>query len=122
MKGKYKYRERNVYDIPVLDSFVRVWDGGGSPDRKLIGESFFHLIKTGFIHPYIALMPDYHPGEGSMIGSVIPTKDVILLTVAGGDLGCGVTSLQLSVMADEIESKLPDIFKDLYAAIPTGSS
>ncbi len=122
MQEKYKYHQKNVYDIPVLDSFVRVWDGSGSPNRKFIEESFFHLIKTGFIYPYIALMPDYHPGEGSMIGSVISTRDVILLTVAGGDLGCGVTSLQMPAMAEEINSELPNIHKDLYAAIPTGSS
>ena len=41
-----------------------------------------------FIHPWVALMPDAHPGKGATIGSVIPTLDAIIPAAVGVDIGC----------------------------------
>ena len=32
-------------------------------------------------------MPDWHPGKDSVVGSVIPSREVLLPTVVGGDIG-----------------------------------
>jgi hypothetical protein len=41
-----------------------------------------------FIPGHIALMPDAHFGYGATVGSVIPTKGVIIPSAIGVDIGC----------------------------------
>ena len=118
----YRYGRKNVQDIPCELGVVRIWDATGDVDRKEVEKAFKPLMRTGFVYPYAALMPDHHPGEGSMVGSVIPTRDVLLLSVMGGDLGCGVTSMDLPVEASSLREALPKIRMDLRRAIPTGTA
>jgi tRNA-splicing ligase RtcB (3'-phosphate/5'-hydroxy nucleic acid ligase) len=68
------------------------------------------------------LMPDYHPGEGSMIGSVIPTRDVLLPSVIGGDLGCGMTAAVLPLDAQRLLPGLRRLDGLLRARIPVGTA
>jgi tRNA-splicing ligase RtcB (3'-phosphate/5'-hydroxy nucleic acid ligase) len=116
-----RYREKHVHDLAVGDSVVRVWDSEGAVNRETIAAAFQPLLATGFVWPYVALMPDYHPGEGSMIGSVIPTRDALLPSVIGGDLGCGMTAICLPIDAHDATAHLPDIEKRLREAVPTGT-
>ena len=73
---------------------------------------------------YASLMPDAHTGQkkGLPIGGVLATKDVILPTGCGIDLGCGMgvirTSIHKSEMEDvNLQKKLHHSFE---RAIPTG--
>jgi len=120
--NKFRYRQKHVHDVGVLDGFVRVWDAAGNLNRRGIADAFEPLQRTGFVYPYIALMPDHHPGEGAMVGSVIPTRDVLLLSVIGGDLGCGMTAVRLPVESSTLKDRLPGIREDLRAIIPKGSA
>ena len=122
MDKRFRYREKNVHDIPVEDSFVRVWSADGAIDSQMITQALRSLIKTGFVHPYIALMPDYHPGQHAMIGSVIPTRRVVLPSVIGGDLGCGMVAVRLPIESQEISTHLTDIRKRIAGAVPVGTS
>ena len=122
MDKRFRYRHANVYDIPVAGSFVRLWGTDGTAQARMIERAFRPLLKTSFIYPYAALMPDYHPGEGSMIGSVIPTRDVILPSVLGGDLGCGVTAVRLPVEAAALSDDLRAIVHALRERIPVGTA
>jgi tRNA-splicing ligase RtcB len=47
-----------------------------------------NISKLPFIHSHIAAMPDVHMGIGATIGSVIPTKGVIIPAAVGVDIGC----------------------------------
>ena len=38
---------------------------------------------------HVALMPDAHLGKGSMVGSVIATKEAVIPATVGVDIGCG---------------------------------
>jgi len=122
MDKRFRYRQKNVLDIPSDHGVVRVWDAVGDLDRKGILQAFLPLLRTSFVAPYVALMPDHHPGSDSMVGSVIPTQEVLLLSVIGGDIGCGVTTVKLPVRASKLQSILPELRDDLRAAIPTGAS
>lgn len=119
---RFHYHEKHVHDLPIGEGVVRLWDARGVDGRDTIEESFMRLIRTGFVYPYVALMPDFHPGEGSMIGSVIPTRDVILPSVVGGDLGCGVTAVQLPIPAEELTPVFQSIRTMLKERIPTGTA
>jgi tRNA-splicing ligase RtcB len=106
----------------VEDSLVRLWDVEGAINGEMIRSAFRPLLATGFVWPYIALMPDYHPGEGSMIGSVIPTQDVLLPSVIGGDLGCGMTAICLPIQAEQACRESSRIDRGLRESIPVGTA
>ncbi|MBC7798337.1 MAG: RtcB family protein, partial [Pyrinomonadaceae bacterium] len=40
------------------------------------------------LYKHVALMPDAHLGIGSMVGSVIATKDAVIPATVGVDIGC----------------------------------
>jgi tRNA-splicing ligase RtcB len=94
----------------------------GAINGEMIRSAFQPLMATGFIWPYVALMPDYHPGEGSMIGSVIPARGVLLPSVIGGDLGCGMTAVRLPVSVARASAELPRIEEKLRERIPVGTA
>jgi tRNA-splicing ligase RtcB len=56
-----------------------------------------------WIHGHIALMPDAHVGKGSTVGSVIPTKDVVMPAAVGVDIGCGMSAVRTQLTKAEIE-------------------
>jgi len=78
MDRKHYYREKNVHDIPVSDIVVRLWSIDGPANRREIEKAFLPLAKSGFVYPYIALMPDWHLGEDAVVGSVVPTRNMLL--------------------------------------------
>jgi tRNA-splicing ligase RtcB len=118
----FRYHQKLVHDVAVDDSLVRLWDADGAVNGEMIRSAFRPLLATGFVWPYVALMPDYHPGEGSMIGSVIPTRQVLLPSVIGGDVGCGMTAVRLPMHADQVSGELAKIEKALRANIPVGTA
>ena len=122
MDKKYNYREKNVLDIKVHEMIVRLWSVTGVGDREEIQKMLMPLAKAGFVYPYMALMPDWHPGADAMVGSVIPTKDVLLPNVIGGDIGCGMTAVRLPVTASELSTDFEFIASELRENIPAGSA
>ena len=46
------------------------------------------------IYKHVALMPDAHLGKGSMVGSVIATKDAVIPATVGVDIGCGMMAVK----------------------------
>jgi tRNA-splicing ligase RtcB len=40
------------------------------------------------LYKHVALMPDAHLGIGSMVGSVVATKDAVIPATVGVDIGC----------------------------------
>lgn len=122
MDKRFRYRQKHVHDVSVEDGVVRLWSTDGTANAWAIEKAFRPLLRTPFVHPYAALMADYHPGEGSMIGSVIPTRDVLLPSVLGGDLGCGMTALRLPVPASSRSASLHTMLHTLRERIPVGTA
>ncbi len=117
-----RYHQKSVHDLSVDDALVRLWDAEGAINGDMIRSAFRPLMATGFVWPYVALMPDYHPGEGSMIGSVIPTRQVVLPSVIGGDVGCGKAAVRLPIQTEQVSSVLPQIERMIRASIPVGTA
>jgi RNA-splicing ligase RtcB len=44
---------------------------------------------------HVALMPDAHVGLGATVGSVIPTRDAVIPSAVGVDIGCGMVAAEL---------------------------
>ncbi len=71
---------------------------------------------------HVALMPDAHLGIGSMVGSVIATKEAVIPATVGVDIGCGMMAVKTPFKSGILEGKLPQLRSAIEEAIPTGFS
>ena len=71
---------------------------------------------------HVALMPDAHLGKGSMVGSVIATKDAVIPATVGVDIGCGMMAVKTPFKSGILDGKLKDLRLAIEEAIPTGFS
>src|SRR5881396_74947 len=122
MDRKYQYSEKNVHDLTVDGMTVRVWSVEGAEDRAIIRWLFEPLARAGFVAPYLALMPDWHPGKDSVVGSVVPSREVLLPSIVGGDIGCGVCGVQLSLGSNDLRDHFEAIGQRLRDVIPGGTA
>jgi tRNA-splicing ligase RtcB (3'-phosphate/5'-hydroxy nucleic acid ligase) len=72
------------------------------------------------IHGHVALMPDAHWGMGCTIGSVIPTRDAIIPSAVGVDIGCGVIATETDLGAADLPDTLEPLLAAFQQAIPAG--
>src|ERR1700712_1980270 len=61
------------------------------------------------LYKHVALMPDAHLGKGSMVGSVIATKDAVIPATVGVDIGCGMAAIKTPFKSSALEGKLKDL-------------
>ncbi|MCF4101570.1 RtcB family protein [Gillisia sp. M10.2A] len=69
------------------------------------------------------VMPDVHEGYGFPIGGVAATKlpdGVISPGGIGYDINCGVRLLTSTLKIEQIQDKLEELSKEMYAQIPSG--
>ena len=71
---------------------------------------------------HVALMPDAHLGKGSMVGSVIATKEAVIPATVGVDIGCGMMALKTPFKSGILDGKLKDLRLAIEETIPTGFS
>ena len=72
------------------------------------------------VHGHVALMPDAHVGMGATVGSVIPTRDAVIPSAVGVDIGCGMIAAELDVTADQLPDSLEPLLGRIERAIPAG--
>jgi tRNA-splicing ligase RtcB (3'-phosphate/5'-hydroxy nucleic acid ligase) len=69
----------------------------------------------------IAVMPDVHPAEEVCVGTVLATRDFILPTAIGQDLGCGMNSQCFDLAANDLSRRdLERIVAKIICLIPVG--
>lgn len=71
---------------------------------------------------HVALMPDAHLGKGSMVGSVVATKDAVIPATVGVDIGCGMMAVKTPFKSGILDGKLKELRSKIEEAIPTGFS
>lgn len=69
---------------------------------------------------HVALMPDAHLGKGSMVGSVIATKDAVIPATVGVDIGCGMMALKTPFKSGILDGKMAEFRHEIERAIPVG--
>lgn len=79
-----------------------------------------NLAQLQFIHSHIAVMPDVHVGKGATVGSVIPTKQAIIPSAVGVDIGCGMNAVRLSLKAQQLPDNLAKVRSAIEAKVPVG--
>ncbi|HEX6595726.1 MAG TPA: RtcB family protein [Acidimicrobiales bacterium] len=68
---------------------------------------------------HVALMPDAHVGIGA-VGSVIPTKNAVIPSAVGADIGCGMIASELDVTEDQLPDNLEPLLARIERAVPAG--
>src|SRR3954447_1375063 len=69
---------------------------------------------------HVALMPDAHLGKGSMVGSVIATKDAVIPATVGVDIGCGMMAVKTPFKSGILDRKMAKFRHEIERAIPVG--
>jgi tRNA-splicing ligase RtcB len=69
---------------------------------------------------HVALMPDAHLGKGSMVGSVVATKDAVIPATVGVDIGCGMAAVKTPFKSGILDGKLKELRLAIEKAIPVG--
>src|SRR6266849_6319796 len=72
------------------------------------------------LYKHVALMPDAHLGKGSMVGSVIATKDAVIPATVGVDIGCGMMAVKTPFKSGILDGRLKDLRLAIEEAIPVG--
>ncbi len=95
---------------------VRNWASDIDEGTRLQAEK---AARSPAVSGPLALMPDAHVGIGATIGSVIPTKDAIIPSAVGVDLGCGMIAAETTLVAGDLPN-LQGLVEKLYNAVPAG--
>jgi tRNA-splicing ligase RtcB (3'-phosphate/5'-hydroxy nucleic acid ligase) len=72
------------------------------------------------VEGHVALMPDAHVGIGATVGSVIPTRNAVIPSAVGVDIGCGMVAAELDVTEDRLPDTLEPLLGRVEKAIPAG--
>jgi Uncharacterized conserved protein len=72
------------------------------------------------LYKHVALMPDAHLGIGSMVGSVIATKNAVIPATVGVDIGCGMMAVKTPFKSGILDGKLKELRHEIESAIPVG--
>src|SRR5512138_994268 len=84
---------------------VKIWTPSieGTARRQLE-----NIASLPIIHGHVAAMPDVHAGIGATVGSVIPTKQAIIPSAVGVDIGCFTGDTRV-ILADSRAHRLDDL-------------
>ncbi|MGD9997220.1 MAG: RtcB family protein [Ilumatobacteraceae bacterium] len=73
-----------------------------------------------FVDGHVALMPDAHWGLGATVGSVIPTRDAVIPSAVGVDIGCGMIAARLNLTANDLPDDLKPLHSQIDRDVPAG--
>ena len=112
--------EANYQNIESGAKPIYAWIDG-VPLGERARQQLVNIAQMPFVHHHVAVMPDVHWGLGATVGSVIPTKEVIIPAAVGVDIGCGMMAARLDgIDASDLPESLREIRVDIEAAVPVG--
>ena len=62
------------------------------------------LAGCPFVFHHVSAMPDVHYGIGATVGSVFATREVLLPTAVGVNIGCGLLAQPFNVRAVDLST------------------
>ena len=74
------------------------------------------VAHPAFKNQKVRIMPDYHPGSGSVIGFTSSFKDLVVPNVVGVDIGCGVITYPIGKPCQRFK----DIDREIREKVPLG--
>jgi tRNA-splicing ligase RtcB len=105
--------------IPTNNVPIKSWTKGLEIEEEAL-KQLKNVASLPFIYKWVAAMPDVHAGSGATIGSVIPSKDIIIPAAVGVDIGCGMMAFRTTLSANDLPDNLGDIRSLIEGKIPHG--
>ena len=106
------------FEVPGVRVPIRMWtDPAGVEDAAM--QQLRNATTLPWIHG-LAVMPDVHYGKGATVGSVIALRDAISPAAVGVDIGCGMTAVRTSLVADDLPDDLSRLRAEIEKAVPVG--
>jgi len=97
---------------------LKVFSTENSIEEQCINQ-MMNIARLPFIFKHLSLMPDAHLGIGASIGSVVPTHGVIVPSLVGVDIGCGMAAIKTS-LTDISTEELKLVMGKIREVIPVG--
>ncbi len=97
-------------------NLVKIW-GNEVEDNTM--EQIKNVSNLPFVHKHIAIMADNHFGFGCPIGTVVATENVVVPSLVGVDIGCGMCAVKTSLTEIDTET-LKKIMSEIRKVIPIG--
>ncbi|GAA3024327.1 RtcB family protein [Actinokineospora globicatena] len=79
-----------------------------------------NIAALPWTYKHVAVMPDVHYGIGATVGSVIAMRGAVSPAAVGVDIGCGMTAVRTSLVANDLPESLAPLRTALEAAVPVG--
>ncbi len=115
-------REMNFVEYQTSGVPVRAWvKDVGEPEPGAM-QQLHNVANLPVVFHHVAAMPDVHQGYGATIGTVIATKDAVIPSAVGVDIGCGMCAAPLGISAPDLPDSLREIRTAIEAAVPHGRS
>ncbi|QQS41670.1 MAG: RtcB family protein [Acidobacteriota bacterium] len=105
-------------NISGAEAEVLSWVSHGlSPEEQAM---LRNVSRLPCLYKHVALMPDAHLGIGSMVGSVIATKEAVIPATVGVDIGCGMMAVKTPFRSGVLDRRLPELRHQIERTIPVG--
>lgn len=99
---------------------VRMWTEGLVVEEQA-QQQLLNIASLPFIFHHVAAMPDVHMGVGASVGTVFASKDAIIPSAVGVDIGCGMMAYRLNIRLGDLPTSLKPIRDAIESVIPVGN-
>ena len=100
---------------------IKGWHDGVKVEEKAL-DQLRNLTKLPFIYKWVASMADIHWGNGSAVGTVVPTVGAIVPSAVGVDIGCGMIAVNTGLKRNDFGDNLGYLRECIERAVPCGRS
>lgn len=100
---------------------IKAWKRGVKFDENTI-EQLKKVAQLPFVYKYVASMADAHFGNGSAVGTVLPTVGAIVPSCCGVDIGCGMIAVNTGLSREDFGDNLGYLRERIEKAVPNGRS
>ncbi len=97
---------------------VLLWADEQSIEHEAL-EQLRRVSRLPWVHG-VRVMPDVHVGKGATVGSVIAMRDAVCPAAVGVDIGCGMSAVRTSLVAEDLPDDLSGIRSAIESAVPVG--
>lgn len=98
---------------------VKFWTGNMAVESAAY-DQISRIANLPILAGHLAIMPDVHLGKGATVGSVIPTRNAIIPSAVGVDIGCGMCAALTNLTANDLPENLTSLRQSIERRIPVG--
>lgn len=98
---------------------IRLWANAHEVESDALRQ-LKAVASLPWVAHHVAVMPDVHVGRGATVGSVIAMRGAVAPAAVGVDIGCGMSAVRTSLLAEHLPDNLRDLRLAIEADVPVG--